>query len=122
MSVPPAITDAVRAGRRSRRRGSRGELQVVEILKAFGWTSARRNLARDERRSQARGDIAGGPEGVSIEVKLTERLKLREAFAQAQAQAAGLDIPVVAHRCNHQPWLATLPLEDLLILMRRAEL
>lgn len=107
-------------GRRSRRRGSRGELQVVEILKANGWRAARRNLLRDIFGQQERGDIAGGPEAVCLEVKLTERLKLREAFSQC-AKAAGADMPVVVHRCNNQPWLATLELSELLPLLALRE-
>jgi hypothetical protein len=117
VSVPPAISEAVRAGRRARRRGARGELQVVEILKAHGWLKARRNLGRDERRSQAGRDIVGGPEGTRISVKLTERLKLREAYKEVAANVSENEIPMVWHRCNAQPWLATLPLDDLLELL-----
>jgi hypothetical protein len=120
VSVPPAISENVRRGRRARRRGSRGELQVVEILKANGWHKARRNLLRDIFGQQERGDIAGGPEGTCIEVKLTERLKLREAFSQC-SKAAGADLPIVVHRCNNQPWLATLELSELLPLLALKE-
>ena len=117
MSVPP---DPSRMGRRSRRRGSRGELQVVEILKANGWHKARRNLLRDIFGQQERGDIAGGPEATCIEVKYVERLKLREAWAQC-SKAAGTDTPIVVHRCSNQPWLATLELSELLPLLALKE-
>ena len=111
-NVPPAIR-----GRSSRRRGNNGELQVVQILKAFGWINARRNL--EQTRDGGR-DILSGPEGTCIEVKFTERLKLREAYKQCCA-AAGPDVPVVIHRCNNEPWLATLELEELLPLLKLRE-
>ena len=105
--------DLFSAGRRSKRRGKVGEGQVVTILKAFGWNRARRNLEQP----QYGRDVLDGPEGTWISVKLTERLKLREAFAECAAGAGALNIPIVCHRCNHQPWLATLPLEELLPLL-----
>lgn len=120
MSVPPAISDATRAARRSRRRGARGELEVTEILKDFGWIKARRNLLRDIVGRQERGDIAGGPQGCSIEVKLVEKLNLRKAYAQCERDA-GPEIPIVVHRCNSQPWLATLPADELFALLRLRE-
>lgn len=116
MSVPPAIPDLVRAGRRAKRRGKRGEGEVVTILKSFGWVKARRNLIHP----QFGRDILDGPEGTSISVKLTERLKLREAYAECAAHS-GYDIPIVTHRCNGQPWLATLPLDELLPLLALRE-
>jgi hypothetical protein len=116
VSVPPGIPDHVRAGRRARRRGARGELQVIEILKAYGWLGARRNLIHP----QYGRDVLNGPKGVALSVKLTERLKLREAYTEVQ-EHAGLDIPVVTHRSNGQPWLATLPLEELLPLLALRE-
>lgn len=110
--VPPAI----RAGRRARRRGKTAEQEVANILKAFGWPRARRNLEQP----QYGRDIVDGPEGTRISVKRTERLKLREAYAEC-ASFAGYDIPVIVHRCNQQPWLATLPLEELLPLLALRE-
>lgn len=105
-----------RAGRRAKRRGKRGEGEVVTILKAFGWLKARRNLIHP----QFGRDILDGPEGTAVSVKLTEKLRLREAYAEVAAYA-GTDIPIVAHRCNGQPWLATLPLEELLPLLAHRE-
>lgn len=116
MSVPPAINSYVRAGRRAKRRGRRGEGQIVDILKAHGWPRARRNLAHPQHGR----DIVDGPEGTWISVKLTERLKLREAYAECST-GAGLNVPIVVHRCNNQPWLATLELEELLALLKLKE-
>jgi len=105
------------AGKRSKRRGKRGEGQVVKILWKHGWTKARRNLEQP----QLGRDILDGPEGTWISVKLTERLRLREAFAECAAGAGDDAIPIVVHRANHQPWLATLPLDELLSILAAME-
>jgi hypothetical protein len=122
VTVPPAINDAVRAGRRARRRGKVGEAEVVDVLKKFGWIRARRNLL-DPQKGR---DILDGPEGTRISVKRTERLRLREAYAEVSAASSELyggqlDIPIVVHRCNDQPWLATIALDELLALLRMRE-
>lgn len=114
MTVPPAIDP--RPGRRARRRGKNAELEIAAILRAHGWPHATRNLIHP----QAGVDILHGPQGTRISVKRTERLKLREAYAEV-AQFAGLDIPIVVHRCNNQPWLATLPFDELLALLALRE-
>jgi hypothetical protein len=112
--VPPGIRDTVRAGRRSRRRGKTGELEVATILRAHGWPHARRNWAEQP---QGGRDILDGPGATWISVKRTERLRLREAFAEASAGAGGSNVPMVVHRCDGQPWLVTLELEELLPLL-----
>jgi hypothetical protein len=113
MSVPPAISDAVRAGRRAKRRGKRGELEAISKFKTF-WPRARRNLEQP----QMGRDMLDGPEGTRVSIKYTERLKLRETYAECEFWAKpALEIPIVVHRCNSQPWLATLPLDELMPLL-----
>lgn len=104
-------------GRGRRSKGAGAEREVVALLVRHGWARARRNFGSG---SQGGGDVVDGPAGTHIEVKRTERLRLREAYAQALA-AAGTDLPVVAHRCNGGPWLATVELEELLALLRLRE-
>jgi hypothetical protein len=53
----------------------------------------------------------------SVEAKNTERLNLRQAWAQACANADG-HLPLVVHSANRQPVLATLKLDDLLTILR----
>ena len=107
------------SGRMSRNKGARGELEVIDLLHAHGWTHSHRNF---DSGSAGGGDIARGPAGVALEVKRTERFALREAWAQAveDADARG-DLPVVAHRWNGGPWLAVLLLEELLALLALRE-
>lgn len=101
-----------------RRKGGRGELEVLELIKAR-WPRSTRNFASG---AAGNGDIAHGPQGVLFEVKRTERFRLREAWCQAarDADAAGL-MPVVATRWNGGRWLAVLELDELLALLALRE-
>jgi hypothetical protein len=110
-------------GLASRQKGARGELEVLEIIRAR-WPRATRNFASG---AQGNLDIAHGPRNVVIDVKRTERLRLRDAWRQAEqaADEAGC-IPVVATRWSATPkqsavWLAILELEELLALLHLRE-
>ncbi len=102
-----------------RRKGATGELEVVALLRDHGWADARRTS--DGRGQHARGDITNGPAGVHFEVKRQERLAVPAALRQAEADAAPHDVPVVVHRPSRSPWMATLPLDELLALLRLRE-
>jgi hypothetical protein len=102
-----------------RRRGARGELEVLELVRAR-WPRATRNFASG---AAGNGDIAHGPEGVTIECKRTERFAIRAAWKQASddaAKAGGLT-PIVATRWNSGPWLAVVELDELLALLELRE-
>lgn len=105
---------------RERAKGARGELEVLELVRAR-WPRATRNFASG---AAGNGDVAHGPAGVLLEVKRTGRLRLRDAWAQAErdAQAAGVGVmPVVATRWNAGPWLAVAELDELLALLEHRE-
>jgi len=103
---------------RERNKGSRGELEVVELVRGR-WPRATRNFASG---AAGNGDIAHGPEGVSIEVKRCEKTRLRDWWAQASADAdrAG-QTPIVATRWNGGPWLGVVELDELLALLELRE-
>ena len=109
--------DHIRAGQRAKRRGKVGENEVARIFRSFGWIRCRRNLEHP----QYGRDLLDGPPGTRISVKRTERLKLREAFAECSQHAAPGEIPIVVHRANDQPWLCTLELDELLPLLQLRE-
>lgn len=100
----------------SREKGKRGERMLAEWLRRHGY-----DARRGQQYSGASGDadVIGLP-GYHIECKFVEHLRLRDAMAQAQADAREGEIPVVLHKVSHQPWLATLDGEDFLDLVRRA--
>ena len=106
------------SGSRSRRKGKRGERELVAVLTAEGF---------DARRGQQH---RGGPDspdvivpalpGIHFEAKRTERLSLYDAVDQARRDARD-KLPVVAHRRNNHAWLAILPLTDLLAILRERD-
>jgi hypothetical protein len=106
-------------GPASRRKGALGELEVLEVIRMSGWPRATRNFASG---AAGNGDIANGPAGVTWEVKRTNRLRVRDAWAQvATAAAAGRDMPVLATRWDRGPWLAVVELDELLALLELRE-
>lgn len=102
-----------------RMKGKRGELEIVHVLRDAGWSDAERTS--NGRAQSARGDVANGPAGVHLEVKRQERLNVPKALRQIEADANPLDIPVLVHRPNGHDWMATLPLDELLPLLRLRE-
>ena len=101
----------------SKRKGNRGELELLHILEAQGLQA--------ERNDQT---FIGGREnpdislpGLHIEVKRVEALRLSEAINQAKADAAPGVLPVVMHRRNRGGWIAFMQLEDFLNLYKAME-
>ena len=108
-------------GRASRNKGARGENEVVDLVRANGWPRATRNF---DSGSAGNCDVAYGPAAVRLEIKRTERLRLREAWRQVEQDAwlAGPGVlPVLATRWNTGPWLAVTELEELLVLLHLRE-
>jgi hypothetical protein len=101
----------------ARKKGSAGEREFRDQLRAAGWMSARRGQ-----------QFAGGADspdviceelgGIHWEIKRVESLNIHAAIAQAIRDAGASKTPVVAHRRNRGEWMATLKLDDLLALLR----
>lgn len=99
----------------SKRKGSGGERELLEILRGNGFPDAHRNDQRyvsGFHNPDISAELKGKP--LHIEVKRVERLNLSEAMKQAVRDADGAAIPIVAHRRNREPWMITLRLDDLL--------
>ncbi len=79
-------------------KGKVGEREFSALLRAQGYTEARRG--QQYRGGGDSPDVVGVP-GVHHEVKRTERLALYDAVDQARRDAADGAMPVVAHRCNN---------------------
>lgn len=92
----------------SRAKGCRGERELANILKGYGY---------DARRSQqfcgANGDadVVGLP-CIHIEVKRVEKLNLDKAMKQSIDDAREGEVPVVMHRKDRHPWLVTMQLDE----------
>lgn len=100
----------------SRDKGKRGERQWRDELRANGFTA---------RRGQ---QFCGGDDSpdvicpaldasVHFEVKLTNRLRMKDAMAQANSDA-GRKVPILAHRENNCPWLVTMSADSFFKLLR----
>ena len=105
------------AGRRAK--GAVAEREVAAIFREYGWKHAERTS--NGREQSGRGDIANGPEGCHFEVKRHEKLNVPAAFRQIEADAGAHDLPVLVHRPSRQQWMATVPLDELLALLRLRE-
>lgn len=103
----------------SREKGRKGENEVIYAMRDAGWPTARRTS--DGREQIARGDVANGPEGCHFEIKRVEKLSVPKAFDQVVRDADPTDIPVLVHRPSRHEWMATLPLSELLPLLRLRE-
>jgi hypothetical protein len=102
-----------------RMKGKTGELEIVHVLRDHGWPNAERTSNGREQRGH--NDIANGPEGVAIEVKRHEKLNVPKALDQLISDSNPLDIPVLVHRPSRHVWMCTLPLHDLLPLLKLRE-
>lgn len=100
----------------SKQKGKRGELEVANMLKKYGY-----DARRGQQYSGANGDadVVGLP-GVHIEVKRVEALNIDKAMEQSKRDARG-EIPAVFHRKNGKEWKATVRLEDFIKLYKQAE-
>jgi Holliday junction resolvase len=103
-------------GRKPRARGNRGELEVVNILKAHGYP-AYRNFASG---GYGGSDVIGLP-GFAVEVKMVEALNIWKALAQSEEAASATETPTVVFRRNRSRWYVALPFEDFLGLVEEAQ-
>lgn len=104
-------------GRKPKARGNRGELEVVNILKAHGYP-AYRNFASG---GYGGSDVVGLP-GFAVEVKMVEKLNVWAALAQCEAAASPTETPLLAFRRNRCRWYCAMPLDDALGLIGEAQL
>lgn len=94
-------------------KGKYGELEVVNILKDRGISTARRSAQYHGNVEEGAPDVIG-VDGLHIEVKRTEKLRLYHSMEQAirdsELQQNGM--PVVVHRRNREEWLCILRMDD----------
>ncbi len=109
------LTRKTPLGRKPKSRGNRAEREIVDILKAHGYP-AYRNFASG---GYGGSDVIGLP-GFAVEVKMVEKLNIWAAVEQCKQAASPTETPLVAFRRARSPWLACLPLEDLLGLIEEA--
>ena len=102
-----------------RNKGARGELEIVELLTTAGWPAVR-GFASGGGQGGG-GDIVGGPEGWSIEVKRTNRWQPWQAIDQASEACNEGQRPLVFTRPDRREWHCFLKATDLIDLLVKQE-
>lgn len=92
----------------SRAKGARGERELANLLKEYGY-DARRGVQYCGANGDA--DVTGLP-NIHIEVKRVEKLNIEKAMAQSSRDARDGEMPVVMHRKDRHPWLVTMSMGD----------
>lgn len=101
----------------SKKKGSRGELELANLLKEKGFSEARRSQQYCGINNDA--DVVG-IDGIHIECKRVEKLNIDEAMEQAKRDC-GDNIPTVFHRKNNKEWLVTMRLDDWVELYKKGD-
>ena len=92
----------------SRNKGKRGELELANLLKSYGYET-RRGVQYSGINGDA--DVVGLP-GIHIECKRVEKLNIETAMDQSIRDARYGEVPTVMHRKNGKQWLVTMTLVD----------
>lgn len=96
------------SGKRSRTKGSRGELELLKLLGDELGQSLSRNLSQTR---EGGGDCLD-VHGYVIEVKRCETLCLPAWWRQARRQAEGRGEPMLAFRQSRKPWRVLIHTKD----------
>lgn len=112
----------------SRQKGKRGERAFRDVLREAGYLKARRG----QQYSGEQGNpdvICEDIPGIHWEVKLCQCSKPYAWIDQASHDTGYFEgaswpykIPVIAHKQNGKQWIAMLPMECLLEIIRRSDL
>ena len=108
-------------GAMSRRKGKRGELEVVAIAKAIGFARAERTAPMQAGHGSSEHGDVGGIRPLYIEVKCHARVPVNRYAREVLdgPERPGM-VRVLAWRDNRTEWRATVPLDDLLKLVAMA--
>lgn len=102
-------------GSKSQRKGRAAELELARLLQGHGYPV-------EAGRAQSYGAVPDvtGLDGIHIECKRSETLRLGEWMEQAERDAARFmdGLPAVFHRRSREGWRVTMALPDWLELYR----
>lgn len=94
----------------SRAKGKNGELELAELLREYGYESARGQQFKGGGDSP---DVTGLP-GYHIECKRVEAGNLYNWLEQAKRDAHPGNVPVVFHRRSRKDWVVVIDARDFL--------
>ena len=107
---------ATQVGKMSREKGKRYEREIAGILREYGYDA--RRTAQNCGKSGDAADVVG-LDGIHIECKHQEQIKIYDWISQAKRDSAGTGkIPAVFFRKNNCENLVCLRLEDFITLYR----
>ena len=95
----------------SNRKGKVGEREAALLLRTHGFEARRGQQYAGGPDSQ---DLVHDIDGVHLEVKRVEKLRLYEALEQAREDCDYDVTPVVLHRRSRKPWVVVMYAKDFL--------
>lgn len=98
----------------SRQKGARGEREIAEILRGYGYTDARRSAQYCGNTGEA-ADVVGVA-GLHIEVKYREQVRDELYMEQAEHDARKGDLPLVLYRRSREQWKALMRLDTFMLI------
>ena len=114
--------DRAKLGKYSKEKGKRGEREVANILKSYGF-NARRTAQYCGKTGDA-SDVVG-IDGFHVEVKFVEKLNVWNAMKQAERDADAEFVnrgtvkkPVVIYRKKNEDWHCILGIDDFVELVQ----
>lgn len=105
--------------RKERDKGIRGELEVRDIFRRYGFKAER---GQQHSGSPDSPDVKTSLDyWLHVEVKRVEAFSLYPSLAQAAEDAGLLHVPVVFHRRSGKRWVVVLDAEDFMDLVKMKE-
>lgn len=98
-------------GAHSKNKGKRGELEVADLLRRFGYKARRGQQFAGGGDSP---DVVHTMQNFHIEVKRSETFNLYAALAQANADKGPKEHALIFHRKNGKPWVVVMDAEAFL--------
>ena len=95
----------------SRNKGAAGEREFAALLRDEGFEARR---GQQHKGGVDSPDVITNMERIQWEVKRVQALNLHAAMAKLTAETDYMDLPIVAHRKNTTPWLASMLMDDFL--------
>ncbi len=103
-------------GKMQREKGKRGEREVVDLIKRYGFEARRGQQFKGGADSP---DVIHNIPGLYIEVKYREKFSIYPALEQARDETAPRDSPVVFHRRSGKPWIVIMDAREFLGVMNK---
>ena len=91
----------------SKAKGAKGERELANILKDYGY-----NCRRGQQYNGLEGEDVVGLDYIHIECKRVQALNLDEAMEQSKRDSKGNQLAAVFHRKNNKKWKVTMDLDD----------